>query len=54
MDWESAKKHCQDRNWAWSLELIKQAQKEFEDLEGKVKKLEQQQKAQRLYNSCNY
>ena len=25
MNWESAKKHCIDRNWQWSLELIKQA-----------------------------
>ena len=54
MDWDSAKKHCQDRNWDWSLDLINKAQKEMEELEEKVKKLEEQQKAQRLYNACNY
>ncbi len=54
MDWESAKKHCKDRNWDWTLSIINQAQKEMEELEEKVKKLEDQEKAQRLYNSCNY
>ena len=54
MDWESAKKHCSERNWIWSLEFIKEAQKEMQALEGKIKKLEDKQKADRLYNSCNY
>ncbi len=54
MDWNSAKQHCIDRNWQWSLELINQAQKEIEELEIKLKKCEDQQKANRLYNSCNY
>ena len=54
MDWESARKHCLEKNWLWSLDLINQAQKEMEDLEAKVQKLEDQQKAQRLYNSCNF
>ncbi len=54
MDWDSAKKHCTERNWQWSLTLISQAQKEMEELEKKVKKMEDQQKAQRLYNACNY
>ena len=54
MDWESAKKHCTERNWKWSLELIDQAEKEMKELEDKVKKYEDQQKAQRLYNACNY
>ena len=54
MDWESAKAHCTERNWQWSLALIKQAQNEMEELEKKVKKLEDQKKAQRLYNACNY
>ncbi len=54
MDWDSAKKHCKERNWAWSLELINKAQTEMEALEEKVKKLEDQQKALRLYNACNY
>ncbi len=54
MDWDSAKKHCIERNWEWSLELIYQAEKEIKELEEKLKKCEDQQKAQRLYNSCNY
>ncbi len=54
MDWESARKHCKEKNWQWSLELINQAQQEMEELEKKIKKLEDQQKAQRLYNACNY
>ncbi len=54
MDWESAKKHCTERNWTWSLEFINQVQKEMEDLQSKLKKFEDQEKANRLYNSCNY
>ena len=54
MDWESARKYCTDRNWKWSVEFIDQAQKETQELEAKIKKLEDQQKAHRLYNSCNY
>ena len=54
MDWDSAKKHCKDRNWDWSLAWINKAQKEMEELEGKIKKLEDQQKAQRLYDASNY
>ncbi len=30
MDWESARKHCKERDWQWSLELINQAQQEME------------------------
>ena len=54
MDWDAAKKHCEDKNWQWSLDLINQAQNEIDKLEAKVKKLEAQQKAQRLYNACNF
>ena len=54
MDWNSAKKHCTERNWKWSYEFICQAQKEMEILEEKIKKHEAQEKANRLYNSCNY
>ena len=35
MDWDYAKKHCNERNWEWSLELINQAQKEIEELKEK-------------------
>tara|TARA_Y100001968_G_C18875792_1_gene489399 strand:- start:297 stop:461 length:165 start_codon:yes stop_codon:yes gene_type:complete len=54
MDWDSAKHHCIEHNWQWSLKFIQQAQKEMEELEMKLKKCEDQQKANRLYNSCNY
>ena len=54
MDWELAKKHCSERNWTWSLALIAQAEKEMQELEEKIKRHEDQQKANRLYNSCNY
>ncbi len=54
MDWESAKKHCIDRNWEWSLDLIEKCQKEIEDLKAENEKLKAQGKAYRLYNSCNY
>ncbi len=54
MDWESARKHCIERNWHWSLELIETAEKEINELEERLKKCEDLQKAQRLYNSCNY
>ena len=30
MDWDSAKRHCTEKNWSWSLEIIKQAQIEME------------------------
>ena len=54
MDWDSAKQHCNERNWQWTLELINQVQIEMEELETKLKKCEDQQKANRLYKACNY
>ena len=54
MDWENERKHCKERNWQWSLDLIDRCQKEVEALEAENKKLKEQQKAQRLYNACNY
>ncbi len=54
MDWDYAKKHCNERNWHWSLELINQVQKEMESLKTKLKKCEDQQKANRIFNTCNY
>ena len=41
MDWKSAKEYCSERNWQWSLEVLNQAQKEMEELEDKVTKLEE-------------
>ncbi|WP_269622681.1 hypothetical protein [Prochlorococcus marinus] len=54
MDWLAAKKHCTQRNWQWTLKLIKQAEQEMEEMEKKIKILEEQQKANRLFNSCNF
>ena len=54
MDWDSARQHCKERNWGWTLTLIDRAEKEMQDMEAKIKKLEDLQKAQRLYNSCNF
>ncbi|WP_320665014.1 hypothetical protein [Prochlorococcus sp. MIT 1223] len=54
MNWDSAKKHCTERNWQWTLDLINQAEQEMQELEQNVKRLEDQQKAQRLYNACNF
>ena len=54
MDWEAAKAHCISRNWEWTLDLISQAEKEMNELQAKLRKLEEIQKAQRLYNSCNF
>ena len=54
MDWDSAKQHCSERNWNWSLDFINKAEKETKDLEERLKKLEDQQKANRLYNACNF
>ena len=54
MDWKSAKNHCIEKNWQWSLEFIEKCEKEFGEIENENKKLKDQQKADRLYNSCNY
>ena len=54
MDWESAKKHCVYRNWQWSLGFINEAESEVRNLQRQLKKYEDQEKAQRLYNACNY
>ena len=54
MDWISAKKHCIERNWHWSLDFIEKCENEFVEMEKEIRKLKDQQKADRLYNSCNY
>ncbi|KGG12767.1 MULTISPECIES: hypothetical protein [Prochlorococcus] len=54
MDWNSARTHCIERNWEWSLALINEAEREVQELEKKLKKCEDQQKAYRLYDACNY
>ena len=54
MDWTSAKKHCIENNWQWSLEFIEKCEIEFREIENENRKLKDQQKADRLYNSCSY
>ena len=54
MDWEREKKYCEERDWEWSLNLIERCEKEMNTLIVENKKLKEQQKANRLYNSCNY
>ncbi len=41
MDWEAARKYCNERNWEWSLELINQAEDEINILTEKIQKLEE-------------
>ena len=54
MDWESARNYCEKRDWTWSLELINKAEKEMNELEKELKKCQDQQRADRLYNSCSF
>ena len=54
MNWETERKHCQEKGWSWSLDLINRFEKEMEALEAENKRLKDQQKAQRLYNACNF
>ncbi len=54
MDFEAAKAHCKARNWLWSLDLIEAMEIEVETLKSENEKLKSQQKAHRLYNSCNF
>ncbi len=54
MDWEAAKKHCDEKGWEWTLKLIDSYEKEMDALKAENKKLKDQQKAQRLYNACNF
>ncbi len=42
MDWQSAKQHCKERDWQWSLDLINKVQKEMEDLEAEVQRLKEE------------
>ena len=47
MEWESAKKHCEEKNWQWSLNFIIQAKREMEELEAEIQKL----KAEKIFGS---
>ena len=54
MNLEIEKNHCTEKKWYWTLALIKRFEKEIESLKEENKKLKEQAKAHRLYNSCNY
>ena len=42
MDWDAARKHCQEKNWKWTFDLIEKYQKEMEDLKDENVKLRRQ------------
>ena len=42
MDWNAARKHCQEKDWKWTLALIDKYQKEMEELKDENVKLKRQ------------
>ena len=42
MDWDAARKHCIERSWAWTLDLIDEYQKEMQELKDENVKLKRQ------------
>ena len=42
MDWDTARAHCKEKNWKWTLDLIDTYQKEMEELKGENVKLKRQ------------
>ena len=42
MDWDAARKHCIERDWKWTLDLIVACQKEMEELKDENVKLKRQ------------
>ncbi len=42
MNWNSAKEHCKERDWKWTLNLIDIYQKEMEELKKENLKLKRQ------------
>ena len=45
MDWDRARKHCEERNWQWSLQLIAQMEKEMNQLQDKLAAYEEKLRA---------
>ena len=39
MDWEAARKHCTEKDWKWTMDLIDKCEKEFEALKDENIKL---------------
>ena len=42
IDWNIARKHCTEKNWKWTLDLIDKYQKEMEELKDENVKLKRQ------------
>ena len=42
MDWDAARKHCTERDWKWTLNLIDEYQKEMQELKDENVKLKRQ------------
>ena len=42
MNWDAAKKHCHEKDWKWTLDLIDKYQKEMEELKDENLKLKRQ------------
>ena len=42
MNWDAAKKHCTERDWKWTLNLIAEYQKEMQELKDEHVKLKRQ------------
>ncbi len=42
MNWNSAREHCKEKNWKWTMDLINKCQKEMEALEAENVKLKRQ------------
>ena len=42
MDWNAARKYCQEKDWKWTLDLIDKYQKEMEELKNENVKLKRQ------------
>ena len=42
MDWDAARKHCHEKEWKWTLDLIDKYQKEMEELKNENIKLKRQ------------
>ena len=42
MDWNTARAHCKEKNWKWTLDLIDKYQQEMEGLKDENVKLKRQ------------
>lgn len=42
MDWNTARKHCTDRDWKWAIDLINKCQTEMQELKDENIKLKRQ------------